>query len=370
MMLKLRFSNIAMNTVRHHKILAAVIIIGFAMAFCSCVPEDYPTAFASISLGVGTDGDGTRSPSTFSEALPCETVVNSVVYAIFDSRGWCDAIIPAGQGGRVSAAEIAVGTKTIIAVVNSPYSLYSSFSTVEEFENVVVDLTDNDLSGSEGFVMYGKIEAEIYSGEQSIEIPVRRLCSKISLVSVENALDRPFASDNLVLLRWFLSNVPGKITVGGIPYGLQDGANWYAKFGRRDGGGEDDVIASASDCKAGDWIFGASLSGYSIAPGEIYEPEDRYMYCYPNPTEEDAHGYSGLWTPRYTRLVVEAGIRGYTYYYPVCLTGLSPNHAYAVVLRITRPGTLDPDTEDYSPVQPIAVYVEEDEDGGTIMITY
>jgi hypothetical protein len=67
-----------------------------------------------------------------------------------------------------------------------------------------------------------------------------------------------------------------------------------------------------------------------IAAGSSYTNE-HYFYCYPNLTDTK------------TRLVVEAVVGGYTYYYPVTLDAVDANTSYDYNLTITRLGSDSPD---------------------------
>ena len=71
-----------------------------------------------------------------------------------------------------------------------------------------------------------------------------------------------------------------------------------------------------------------------------------YFYCYPNLTTTDSS--ASTWSPRYTRLVVEAKYNGVTCYYPINIVGtnklLESNKLYKIEsLRITGPGSSSPD---------------------------
>ena len=67
------------------------------------------------------------------------------------------------------------------------------------------------------------------------------------------------------------------------------------------------------------------------------------FYCYPNPESND--NFSSTWSPRHTRLVVEALLGDTRYYYPVTLPEIESNKIYDVNLKITRPGSSLPDIE-------------------------
>ena len=67
-----------------------------------------------------------------------------------------------------------------------------------------------------------------------------------------------------------------------------------------------------------------------VSNGDSYNTE-HYFYCYPNATATK------------TRLVIEAEVGGYTYYYPITLNAVEANTAYTYNLTITKLGSNSPD---------------------------
>ena len=75
-------------------------------------------------------------------------------------------------------------------------------------------------------------------------------------------------------------------------------------------------------------------------------------------TEENAEGSSG--TSLLTKLVVEASLDGHTCYYTISLPGLQSNKTYTISsLKITRPGSDNPDEEITSGECPFSIEVED-----------
>ena len=68
-----------------------------------------------------------------------------------------------------------------------------------------------------------------------------------------------------------------------------------------------------------------------------------HFYCYPNPYKSDT--FSTDWSPRPTRLVVEAELGGTLYYYPVSLPELKQNTQCNVTLTVVRPGATSPEQD-------------------------
>ena len=79
-----------------------------------------------------------------------------------------------------------------------------------------------------------------------------------------------------------------------------------------------------------------------VTSSASYDKKNTF-YCYPNPESND--NFSSTWSPRHTRLVVEALLGDTRYYYPVTLPEIESNKIYDVNLKITRPGSSLPDIE-------------------------
>ncbi len=85
-------------------------------------------------------------------------------------------------------------------------------------------------------------------------------------------------------------------------------------------------------------------------------------YCYPNSTAKDSSDATVTtdedFVPRYTRLVLEAEIKGTLYYYPVSVPNIESNKNYEVSLTITRLGSSHPDIPFYSEDQGFKINIK------------
>jgi len=99
-----------------------------------------------------------------------------------------------------------------------------------------------------------------------------------------------------------------------------------------------------------------------------------YLYCYPNPVTKDTHG-GKTFTPRRTRLVVEAELGSHLYYYPIDIVGtgdvLKQNTSFVISkLTITGPGVENPDDELKKGTSIVSINVELWKDGFSKEVTY
>lgn len=95
-----------------------------------------------------------------------------------------------------------------------------------------------------------------------------------------------------------------------------------------------------SDCDSGGLPCPELLSATMPEGSAGEEPvfTDLCLYCYPNPSEEDAPG-----SPR-TRLVIQGDMMGQTWYYPINLPPTERGKSYDYHVTITQTGSGDPDT--------------------------
>ena len=68
------------------------------------------------------------------------------------------------------------------------------------------------------------------------------------------------------------------------------------------------------------------------------------MTFFPNPSSSAVWG--GSWSPRFTRVVIQATLQGETVYYPISLPASVRNKTYMIdEVIIHRPGSSDPEEE-------------------------
>lgn len=213
------------------------------------------------------------------------------------------------------------GDKIIYAVANSHKENWAEVADITGFEKQTSDLLAEDVRN---FVMVGCKE-ETLQMASSVSISVRRLVARIQLNSVVTSFeDTPYEGYALTDVKAYLINVQG------LKY-LYDGS------------GTDMKLVNSKKYVSSD------VSG-SVMDGILYEQlaeniEDsgyrtpHYFYCYENNLSEETE------SSRFTRLVIEAGLNGKTYYYPVPIKNLERNCCYSIDVKIQRPGSLDPDTD-------------------------
>ena len=317
---------------------AATALAGAFLASCkkadvSPFEGDSPTG--TIAIEITGEGGFTKAVDTSSGGN--EAVVNSVQLLVFNGDGSLERYLDLGATTSVNT-EVTVGPKHIWAILNGPDA--SSILTEGELAELDIALGSYNSTSSD-FVMAGTGSCVVNEGQRSeCSITASRFVSRISLVKVENQLSAAFGS--ITLESVWLSNVVGNQKISGTAAH----SVWYNRMGRADetpavAGHIIDGTTYTPSC--GDLTF-ASLSGLQpIAKGASYTGAKR-LYCYPNTTANDVTGFSTSFSPRFTRMIVAARIRGALYYYPVVVEQPGRNKAYEVSLTIVGLGSTDPDT--------------------------
>lgn len=213
------------------------------------------------------------------------------------------------------------GLKEIIVLANAPDA--SGFVSYDDFLQKRSFLTDNNVGR---LVMSGNASLDLKLSGGSVTVDLRRIAAKVILDKITVGFAQETYDDmDFILKKVYLTNVAGDMTyMAGTPDPLQ----WYNKIVNT---GSKDVEALISD----------SLGDINLKDGADYT-DKHHFYCYPNPYETDSFS-SAEWSPRPTRLVVEAELGGVLYYYPVVLPKMERNTRYHVSLNIIRPGVSSPE---------------------------
>ncbi|MCQ2135805.1 MAG: fimbrial protein [Bacteroidales bacterium] len=261
--------------------------------------QNFPEAVATLSVAL-------RTPLTKSSQTAQEEAVSSLDVFVFNEDG--SRVEASAHGSSTSVdVSVSIGTKVVAALVNYSGEI-PSFVSVSDLEEIVSDLSDNTPSK---FVMYGKTGATAVTTSSAVTVEVSRLVARVKLGQVINALTGPYEGEQLQVSGAYLINVAGESLLGGssaVP------SKWYNK---------------QKNC--------------SELPSLLNAGTQMNFYCYPNSVSSDSS--SKDWSPRYTRLVVEAVIAGHTWYYPINLPLIKANCSYEIPsLTITRLGSTDPDT--------------------------
>lgn len=212
-----------------------------------------------------------------------------------------------------------------------------------DLRQTVVSLGEN-RPGS--FVMYGAATDVDIISSRTLTLTARRLVSKVNYRLAVDWENKAYRDREFVVKGAYMSNVAGDALLGGEWWEPQE---WYNRMFHAQSASSDLLYGNES-CVLED---GDALSSIHT------------FYVLPNPCE-DCHVQS-VFTPRCTRLVVEARLDGETYYYPVTLPGIEPNTAYEVNLTVRGPGMRHPEDESIAVgALDIAVRVCDWESGETI----
>ena len=271
------------------KIRMSLAAVWVAAAFVGCVKNDEVLPLAedeAVELEIKINGAMTKVAGTDDE-----NKVHDVQIFIFDHNGMLEAYASGDESQSSVSLSCSTGQKEIVALVNAmPHGDVKS-----------LNLTSNAVT----------------------QIDVSRIASRVrvSEISVDFGLDQ-HDSRTFQIKSVYLVNVAGDRN---FLKPVQPG-KWYNRMMR-----ENDAPS----------ITGVSLIDAFASVSKPYA-DDIVLYCYPNPTKVDANG--GEWSPRMTRLVVEAELDGKLYYYPVSFKdGMASNMTYDVKIKITRLGSSSPD---------------------------
>ena len=215
------------------------------------------------------------------------------------------------------------GPKEVVVLANAPD--VSGITSYDTFLKTKSRLSDNSIGD---LVMEGHASPNLTAAGGTVNVDIRRIVSKVVLdgITVDFDLD---AYDNMdfILNKVYLTNVAGDKS-----YLAEnaDPTSWYNQI----------VRTSAPEVDA---MLCEDLGNLNIKPTREYK-EQHHFYCYPNPHTTDTFA-PDVWSPRPTRLVVEATLGNVQYYYPVTLPELKQNTRYYVSLHIIRPGATSPEQD-------------------------
>ena len=258
-----------------------------------------------------------------------ESDVKNLQVYVFGAGGNIEKYVNA-DGNKVEIT-CTTGPKTIAAVVNGEPLEVSTLTQLTSSRSCLSENTVGNL------VMFGSVEKQL-SSDDSVNILVRRLASKIVLKSVRTDFSLPQHKDlDFVVKSIYLQNVAGDCTLAS----LSGPTLWHNK------------MALESDCLQ---ILADTGLERKIETGVPYETVHSF-YCYPNNTAVDVAG--GEWSPRYTRLVIEATHGGTTCFYPISIPNIESNKVYNVSLLVTQTGSSDPDKSDFDEKHGFTVTVDD-----------
>lgn len=288
----------------------SIFLFSFLLLTAACVRPETEKDIAVLSVRIGADAT-TRAGGT---AFDCDAV-NSLSVFVFRADGGLENS-GRSPGSSLSLALSKGSGKRLYVLANAPSSI-DGCTTEAQLRALSARLSEQ-VSGA--FSMAWSETLDL-GGNTTVVVELPRLVAQVRLDRITNR-----SPHELKLRALYLTNVP----VAGAPWLSPDSyepAAWAHTMGY-----------AASECDA--WLW-EDLGGRVLSPGESLEEEHRF-YSLPNPVTQDRSG--GSWSPRKTRLVLEAEMGGTIYYYPFTFDNLRANHRYLLSrLDITRPGSRDPD---------------------------
>lgn len=239
-----------------------------------------------------------------------EDAVKSLQVFVFGADGQVQSSGSANQNSL--SLTCTTGDKSIAAIVNSP--ALTGINNINQLKSSMSEFKNNSVGT---FVMTG-FEDVTLTASGSVELPVSRLVSKVTLSSVTRSFKLAQHQEmDFEVMSTFLTNVPEEI---GYYLALQSGQ--LINEGVTD---MDEIIAASGELLYDEFTI-------PIAQGET-ETIGNFLYCYPNLlTNPEKPAY----------LVVETRLGDGVYYYSVELPQMESNKCYNVSLNVTMPGNLTP----------------------------
>lgn len=281
-------------------VLAAVAVIGCNEKDVEMQEMQDMQSGEKIQLTVNLPQTATKVTGT-----PTDDKVNDIQIFVFDKNGLYET------SSRATASTLSLtcttGEKNIVALVNAP--IEGSITNIAELRSRTSDLSECSAGH---IVMSGEL-TEVLTSSTTVTMQVERLAARVAVSQITTDFELE-AHQNLSfeIRSIYLINVAGERAY------LSDNtpATWYNK-GKYAAETSLEFLRDAVDLGR-------------VANGESYATE-HYFYCYPNTTATK------------TRLVIEAEVGGYTYYYPITLNAVEANTAYTYNLTITKLGSNSPD---------------------------
>lgn len=312
---------------RFARSLAAVLAVTLLASSCGedSLPGIQDVAPVSARLSVG--GAATRVSG---DAGSGEGSVARWAVFVFD-RSASGALVTAGTSTSDGPITVSVAPGVeydIAAVANYPQSFDpASVTSLGGLRGTASALRDNS-AGS--LVMYGSARAAFTASSPAREIAVDRLACKIGLRTVTLSMTDPYhASLPFRLTAVFPSNVylPGSL---GADHTAAEalasgGSSWMNRMGVAGSGGLRDEVDAP------------------LGQGGSYTTP-HYFYVYPNAIPSGSDTRAEPWSPRCTRLVLEARVGDMTRYYAVTIPAMERNHSY-VINTLTVKGLGSPTPE-------------------------
>lgn len=307
----------------NYSILAAML--GATAALCACnkdlTSEEYVNATVK-KADITISASGSRLTRATDINPEDEEKINSLQVFVFREDGKLDAYASGVEGSlQISCTE---GQRLIYAIVNGP--AMPKISSLSELKGKTALLHNNSIGS---LVMFGGVKEEVYTGAE-ITVPVSRTVARIRISSINTDFTSEYYRNaSFTIDAIYLVNVPCDIKYGLLTSDVQyswNPAEWYN--------------ASMNMHEMSSLLEDNDIN-YPLTENDVYSVTHDF-YCYPNHVTTDSSDL--LWSPRYTRLVVETTLDGTKYYYPISIPDIRGNRTYTISnLTITRPGSTSAD---------------------------
>lgn len=267
-----------------------------------------------------------------------EKDVSSYQVLVFDmSSRMLEAYATPDPSSSSVSLQCTTGPKEVVVLANAPdVSMTVSY---DSFLKTRSRLADNSIGR---LVMEGHASPDLTAAGGTIAVDIRRIVSKVVLDAVNVDFEMDAYDDmDFILKKIYLTNVAGDRSYLARN---ADPSLWYNQIVRQSVPEIDELVYD----EVGD-INLKNTKKYTAI---------HHFYCYPNPYEDDTFS-PDKWTPRPTRLVMEAVLGSTLYYYPVSLPPLKQNTRYHVTLNIVRPGATSPEQDMDKYAVSVNINVEE-----------
>lgn len=285
-------------------------VLSLFLTSCSKYDKVIYDEVRNVSISINTESyNRTKASSPGSE----EAVKNVQVLLFKDGKFY---------GSRASDSTdvkfmVNDGTYDIYVFVNDHEDWISDADiTKEKITSSRSLLSDNSTSS---YVMFGHQTSFVVNKNTSnVTIPVNRFISKVILENLRTDFgENPyFKGKSLEIKKIYLSNIYGECPYSMVPEDNPSADDiWFCKMGTED---IPEYLKPLTSDEGLDII---------LQDGES-EKLSRVYYTYPNGCISD--NSSGSWSPRRTRLVIEAVLDGTKCWYHITLPPMLPNVTYII----------------------------------------
>ena len=306
-------------------------------------PENSPDMVTVLFCARESSGSKVTGVTDESE----RTIGRWAVFAFDDQSNWVR--YATSESGDDIPMNLRAGRQySCYAVVNYSTTgtgalIPSTITAKSQLENKVAYLGDN----ATGFLMmFGSHTLTPTTGSQECSIQVKRIVSRINITGIGiDFSDKPYLAEKTFILQHVYVTNAYRTTLYGDDYAMADLSSartaWYNSGGWHRG----ESAEAAMDALL------AQRGINTVITAEAPYAVPLTFYAFPNPTtiQEDNHQMD-VWTPRCTRLVIEATLGGETMYYQVNVPDMERNHVYSATNIVIRGrGSSDPEIIDIDP---------------------